>query len=157
ARLQVSRGELRTVVVRLRDWAVGSKVVLTTPGATIRGERTAGGERVWTLDLPPGVTKEYEFTISGKDSREEAAGGMWAPDVIVTPMSYDDGIHPAHRPAGASDDRWLVVGQNGLGHESPRTLEAVGDVPKLLADWPGAAALKTGSALAAWKLPAAEP
>jgi hypothetical protein len=155
ARLQIGRGELRTVVVRLRDWATGPKggVALTTPGATIRSERTSGGERIWTLDLPPGITKDYELTLTGK---AEAAGGAWAPDVTVIPMSYGDGIHPARPPASTSNERWLVVAEKELGHESQRKLESVADVAKMLENWPRAAAAITGSAVAAWKLPSTD-
>ena len=59
--IQVQRGELRSLRLRLRDWD-GAAVEMSAKG-TMR--RSVGGERVWTIDLPPGVTGEYRLTLSG--------------------------------------------------------------------------------------------
>jgi hypothetical protein len=143
----VKRGELRTVWVRLRDWD-GTTVEVSAP-ATLR--RGPGGQRVWAVELPPGVTGDYRLTVRDSLPLSAAGAGVWAPDVsvVVGTPTPDDGAR-----ANETLERWLVVAGLQLVAEAPPGLSMVPDVTAALVGWPNEAARLRGAAVALWKLPA---
>jgi hypothetical protein len=68
-----SRGELRTVRVRLRRW-YGDEVRVEGPGVVLAGDRRPGqGEYTWTLHLPPGAGRAFTVRLTGKVPLEAAS------------------------------------------------------------------------------------
>ena len=129
ALIQVQRGELRTVRVRLRDWD-GDKIETSVPGTMRRG---AGGERVWMFELPPGVTGDYRLTLRGSVPLAEGAARVWAPDVTVvvdTPASNDDDRRKE------TLERWVALSGAELIVEGSQKLTAEANGSKVLDNWP---------------------
>jgi hypothetical protein len=63
---QVTRGELRTLRVRLRNWK-GEDVRLEATFLASRSEqRPRSSERIWTLILRPGVSRRYSIRLTGR-------------------------------------------------------------------------------------------
>jgi hypothetical protein len=143
----VRRGELRTVRLRLRDWHA-DPVELSLPGTMRRG---AGGERTWTLELPPGVTREYRLTVRGSMPLSEAAAGVLAPDVTV--MIGTPGMGGASSGSEKLDRSLAIVGTD-LVFEGQQSLTAERDPSKSLAAWPQEAERLKSSVATLWKLPA---
>jgi len=130
---QVPFGELRRVVVELQRWP-GKDVKVSALGAMpqVKHEAIQNGQR-WVVTLPPGVTRQFAFQLSGQMALPAGTGAAM-PDVVVKDA---DRIQ-----------RWLAVTGQGLQVEAGRGVEAVKKVVADLARWPDEArrTARTGSA-----------
>jgi hypothetical protein len=141
---RVKRGELRKAHVRLRDWDGDAEM---SPKAPRR--RGAGGEFLWTVDLPPGVTDEYRLTVRGSVPLAQALAGTWAPDVsVVVETPVPGGTRP-----NETLERWLAVPGPDLVVEAPTELTTVPDGRQMLTTWPDARARLGSTSTRFWKLP----
>jgi hypothetical protein len=133
---QIPHGELRTATVRLRNWE-GEGVRLEAPrAAQVRGRRGGPGEWVWTLTLPPGVTRAYAARVTGT-------------------LPLRAGVKPSlpelSAPGARAGPSWLAVLGNGVRAEGPVGLAAVKDPAAELRAWP-AEAERVRKEGAAWRV-----
>jgi hypothetical protein len=114
-------GELRELTLQLRHF--DGEVSVQADRLLRRRERRGGGERVWQLDLQPGVTGVYRVTLQGSIPLDQAGA---VPMPVVT-------VQEAVRP-----ERWLALAGPDLNAEEVRGLEAVRDPGSVLsAAWAG--------------------
>jgi hypothetical protein len=112
---EVTRGELRTVRVRLRRW-FGDEVRLEAPGAVQEADRQPGRDPyLWTLTLPPGSGKLFTVRLTGRVSLEAA------PSFLMPEVRDVSGSTVQTR------QRWLAVSGGEIQAEDVRGLAAVGD------------------------------
>jgi hypothetical protein len=110
-----SRGELRTVRVRLRHW-YGDEMRITGPGVAQLGDRRPSqGEYTWTLHPPPGTGRSFAVQLTGKIPLE-AATTFAMPDV----SDVSGGSIRAR-------ERWLGLSGPEMGAENPHGLAALAD------------------------------
>jgi hypothetical protein len=147
------RGELRSAVVRLRDWE--GDVQLESPAGTetrrreqlrrVNGRR----ERTWTLDLS-GVRDRYRLVLRGRMPVEEAGDGVRMPEATVAgalakhTLLVDStltaegcsGLAPAAHPPGAPPElqAWRPTGEEWSMRLLPRQGPRPAPVRVLLAE-----------------------
>jgi len=133
---QVPFGELRQVVVELQRWP-GKDVQVRAVGAMprVKHEALPNGQR-WLLTLPPGITRQFAFQLSGRMALPSGTG-VAMPDVVVKDA---DRIQ-----------RWLAVTGQGLQVEAGRGVEAAKKVLADLARWPDEAR-RIARAGSAWQI-----
>lgn len=136
----VRQGELRSLTVQAGNWDAGD-VRLNARAATVRRQRTGGGLRAWSIDLPPGTAGPYRLTLTGALPLDKAAAGVPVPQVRLLGVSVRD--------------HWLAVEGRGLLGEAAQGLAAEPDAARALAaQWPTEAAQVGQGGGAAWRVTA---
>jgi hypothetical protein len=118
---EVTRGELRTLRIRLRGWAE-DKVHVEAPGASqLSVQRLGRSERIWTVSLPPGVDSLYAVKLTGQIPLDSASIGVM-PDIadVSTPMGEGSVTHK---------ERWLALAGRRLAAMSTRGLVPLNKPP----------------------------
>jgi hypothetical protein len=122
---QVSRGELRHLVISVRNWE-GKDLRLDAPLAdSLHEQHPRPGDTVWFLELRPGAKEHYQLTVTGSAPLGSLAE-LLLPDVRVE--TTDPGSIPV--------ERWVAVAGSDLAAEDASGLAARADGPALLTRWP---------------------
>jgi hypothetical protein len=86
----VTKGELRMVRMRLRNWQE-EKVELHAERVALRsGPRLSRGERSWKLPLQAGIRGHYQVILRGSIPLDKTAGGVPMPEVLVQGVERAD-------------------------------------------------------------------
>jgi hypothetical protein len=120
---RVRQGELRTLMVRLRNWE--GEVHLDPNGADLRAQ--PGQERAmrtWVLTLPPGVTDRYRCRLQGSMPLKRGS------DVLMPDVSVAGPVR---------QERWVAVAGRELRAEDRRGVQPVAEPTRTLAAWPAEA------------------
>lgn len=86
----VTRGELRHVRLRLRDWEEENVEIQAERVALRSGPRRVMGERSWQLPLQPGVRGHYQVTLHGSMPLDKVGAGVPMPEVLVQGVEHAD-------------------------------------------------------------------
>lgn len=119
---QVHRGDLKAATIELRDWP-GADLRCEVLEGTAQARRNEGGTAPsWTLELHPGASRRYRFSLAGSLPLEQVG--------LATAM-------PSVRVGGASRvERWLAVsGALELQPEAPQGLDELPDGLHSLGVW----------------------
>jgi hypothetical protein len=134
------QGELRAVQLRLRNWE-GEEVRLHADQLAVPPrERRSARDRLWALELKPGVRAGYRLQLTGSVPLGEAGADVPMPDVSVPGVVYRE--------------RWLAVGGAELTAEAPSGLRAVAQPGPALKAWPGEAERLRRAGGSAWRVAA---
>jgi hypothetical protein len=119
---QVRRGEPRSVAVELRDWP-GSDVHLEALDGVARVQTgDAKGVRSWTLDLQPGGSGRYRFSLALSLPVDQARKGLPMPRITVL--------------GAAHVERWLALaGSSDLQPEEAQGLDPIANAGRALGPW----------------------
>jgi hypothetical protein len=134
------RGELRAVQLRLRHWE-GEEVRLNADQlARPPRERRSARDRLWSLELKPGVGTGYRLQLTGSAPLAEAGADVPMPDVSV--------------PGVVARERLLAVAGAELAAEAPSGVRAVAATGPALRAWPGEAERLRRTGGSAWRVTA---
>lgn len=134
------RGELRAVQLRLRHWE-GEEVRLHADQlARPPRERRSARDRLWLLELKPGVGAGYRLQLTSSAPLAEAGADVPMPDVSV--------------PGMVARERLLAVAGAELAAEAPSGLRAIPQPGLALRAWPGEAERLSRAGGSAWRVTA---
>lgn len=140
--VRIPQGELRSVQMRLRHWE-GEDLRLEAPRVAQRRDRHLNArDRSWTLQLQPGVTGTYAFSLSGSLPLENAPNGLAMPEITLS------GIDQV--------DYWVALAGPELAGDGPAGLALQPNPATALAPWTGAAERLRRAGGMAWKVIASD-
>jgi hypothetical protein len=138
----VSRGELRTVRVRLRNW-YGPDVRVEGPGVVEQVEqRPSQGLHSWILRLRPGTGPFFSVRLTARVPLATA-------QAFLMPEVTD-----ATGPTVRGDERWLAVAGPEVAVENSRGLEAITDPGRIVRRLSAETRKEVGPIRRAWAIKA---
>lgn len=139
----ITRGELRQVQLRLRNWEEEKVEVQAERVALLPGARRGIGERTWLLPLQAGVRGHYQVKLHGRMPLDKAAEGVPMPEVLV------QGVERA--------EYFLAVVGGELTGQPQGALQLLNSPRRMLQTlWPDAARLLARSNGQVWRVNGSE-
>lgn len=118
----VRQGDPHSITVELRNWPGNDAQVEAVDGVARLQPGGADGVRTWTVELQPGGSGRYRFSLKMSHPQHQPPRGVPMPNVAL--------------PGVAHVERWLAVaGSSDLLAESTQGLEPVADAGRALGSW----------------------